>query len=586
MEKCLYALLISQCFLSQEPAQALQKVQTIPLVQSVSSEMVNESLISRLKFTCTSEQRIAFWCIVGVTGLGIVTYYRKSCKARLLNCFDWARRVHVTQMERDEQFYRAMAEGRLLGWLADNAETLWYRGADVNGVVHGKSPLHIVSANGNEREAQWLLAHQADKNKKDNAGMTPVMHAVMSREPATQALVYLFNQKGADFTIVDNSGESVLHKAVRNPTVLTERFIENLVTPETIDLPDKSTETPLLKLIVYHDPSPGIPDYTNLITRIANQLIDSQADTHLKDAEGKTALHRAIRHKYPNLVRRLLTCCNTADLAEIDQAIQDAITYQRYEMIDSLVHEAVPLYSVGRMMSPDEIKAYYEWMLLVWSLKTKQLAIVRQIISLRKTPQAILENFLWTVLHPAQNAAPAEMVTAGLVSCLIENGANVLGIRGGDTLLIQSVKRGKAFNPITRVILDAILQDIKIQHGEDIYLEPHTSGSRIHSARISDIINHKDADELDALAHAGTTANPEMVNLLMRYRSNSIVSPESGAPRTLSSLVSEVSPETTASSPSVLRSVVGTGIAVGGLALAAAKYAHVVAQVRAKFANG
>ena len=78
--------------------------------------------------------------------------------------------------------------------------------AYVNVVKPTPSQLNVAISKGDLAKVQQLVEIGVDVNKKDERGKTPLMYAILFKQP--QIVAYLIN-KGADFRATDSNGNSI-----------------------------------------------------------------------------------------------------------------------------------------------------------------------------------------------------------------------------------------------------------------------------------------------------------------------------------------------------------------------------------------
>lgn len=103
----------------------------------------------------------------------------------------------------------------------DAATATLQRGADVNELYHGSSPLHKVADAEFDTDlslAQLLIEHGADVNLKDSIGRSPLLIACSSwlkySEASSEAVCELLVDNGADCNDSDNRGTTPLLAAL------------------------------------------------------------------------------------------------------------------------------------------------------------------------------------------------------------------------------------------------------------------------------------------------------------------------------------------------------------------------------------
>jgi ankyrin repeat protein len=171
-----------------------------------------------------------------------------------------------------------------------NVEQVIYllgKGADPNlqnpsGKTALMAAFHLIYTNSDRpkvEEAQQmirlLLDSGADPNLQDKDGNTVMMH-IPRREFAEQ-----FLSAGADPTIKNSQGRTVLHRWY---SFLNRSLLDTVVSRGcSIDAPDLDGLTPLMFIAGY--------DYRFYNSGAIITLLRGGADPHLRDPEGRTALH-------------------------------------------------------------------------------------------------------------------------------------------------------------------------------------------------------------------------------------------------------------------------------------------------------
>jgi ankyrin repeat protein len=154
-------------------------------------------------------------------------------------------------------------------------------GADANAhLVSGETPLMEAARQGNLEVVRALLAAKADPNAHEGkGGQTALMWAVSNRQAAVVAELI---QQGADVNAHSKTGFTALMFAAQQGDTDSARLLlaakanANEVMPKTM-------ATPLLIAA-----SIGQPE-------VAALLLDNGADPNVKDANGFTPLHHAVR---------------------------------------------------------------------------------------------------------------------------------------------------------------------------------------------------------------------------------------------------------------------------------------------------
>jgi ankyrin repeat protein len=152
---------------------------------------------------------------------------------------------------------------------------------DVNRASFGVPPLHAACRKGHGKMIDFLIAHGADMELRDNAGRTPLLEAVM--HASYEAVLYLC-EAGASVSAVDDAGCGVLHYGVGDHK---EGIVEYLLSTENvtamIDNQDAAGDT-ALHIAIRERCGP-----------VAKLLVDAGARTDVVNKDGETALLLAKR---------------------------------------------------------------------------------------------------------------------------------------------------------------------------------------------------------------------------------------------------------------------------------------------------
>ena len=167
------------------------------------------------------------------------------------------------------------------------------KGADVNLQDHvGYTALHHAVESKNFDAVSCLVHNGADINLFTSYKDTPLMLACQSHN--MDAVNFLLN-KGADVNLQDRDGKSALHFACSD---ICYWLIQNLA---DVNMGDNHNWTPLMRASWNRD-----------VKKVA-MLIENGAKVDLRDVNGNTALHHAVRNSYyshectPEICLALLT---------------------------------------------------------------------------------------------------------------------------------------------------------------------------------------------------------------------------------------------------------------------------------------
>jgi uncharacterized protein len=154
-------------------------------------------------------------------------------------------------------------------------------GADPNAhLMAGETPLMEAARQGNLETVRALLAAKAEPNAhEDKGGQTALMWAVSNRQSAVVAELV---QHGADVNAHSKTGFTALMFAAQQGDADSARILLSAKANVNEVMP-KSGATPLIIASAI-----GHPDIVEL-------LLDTGADSNVKDANGFTSLHHAVR---------------------------------------------------------------------------------------------------------------------------------------------------------------------------------------------------------------------------------------------------------------------------------------------------
>ncbi|XP_065335612.1 serine/threonine-protein phosphatase 6 regulatory ankyrin repeat subunit B-like [Cloeon dipterum] len=164
----------------------------------------------------------------------------------------------------------------------------------------GKNALHHAAAEGNLSLVKHLLEKGVDLTLRDNQGMNALHHALENFE----VVLFLHEKNNELLGQRLQNGDTALHFALKTWDIDTDT-IHWLVEQCEIDLnvTNSEGETPLMLACM------------NRRWDVSKILLDKRVDIHVKDKNGRTALHYAV-NSYHDLVQEL--CKRGADLALTD----------------------------------------------------------------------------------------------------------------------------------------------------------------------------------------------------------------------------------------------------------------------------
>ena len=139
----------------------------------------------------------------------------------------------------------------------------------------GSNALHYV-AEDNLEMAQFLLGKGVNINAQGDFGETPLMRALISKQPK---LARLLVEKDADVSLVDNRLRTPLHVASADDVTMMRLLIEH---GADVNARDNKGNTPL-----FYVPYKGAQEYVDV-------LIKHGADINAKNYQGNSVLHHLI----------------------------------------------------------------------------------------------------------------------------------------------------------------------------------------------------------------------------------------------------------------------------------------------------
>ncbi|XP_071105461.1 uncharacterized protein [Haliotis cracherodii] len=155
----------------------------------------------------------------------------------------------------------------------------------------GDNILHLACEGGNKAIVQHLVSH-SNINTRGHHGLTPVMMAAVKGH---QSVFDLLVSEQADLTLVDKSGDSVLHLACQGGN---KAIVQHLVSPSNINTRGHNGFTPVMMSALKGHQS------------VFDLLISKQADLTLGDKDGKSVLHLACLGGNKAIVQHLVSPSN------------------------------------------------------------------------------------------------------------------------------------------------------------------------------------------------------------------------------------------------------------------------------------
>ena len=325
-------------------------------------------------------------------------------------------------------------------------------GVNVNTVdTDGRTPLHIAAAAGRARIIRVLLANGATMDALDKANHTPLDLAILQKQEKS---IRVLKAAGGKATVseapaivseppafVSNSTPkpavwqaepdkaskpapattystaNPLHEAASlgNLTQARQLLCQN---PALINQPDDQGNTPLMKAVA------------NKHAAMVSLLISKEANPHLRNAEGKTAMALAVsQNHYPTTQALIVGGAQEQQQASIHQShpLIIACTSHKEDEVRRLSASGADL----------QVTDKRGWTLLHHAARFGNTNIVKQLLDAGLNPNAG-DMDQWTPLHAAIWLQNEE-----IIKLLVERGANVNAQdRFGRTPLIDAARKG------------------------------------------------------------------------------------------------------------------------------------------------
>ncbi|XP_048242583.1 serine/threonine-protein phosphatase 6 regulatory ankyrin repeat subunit A-like [Haliotis rufescens] len=162
----------------------------------------------------------------------------------------------------------------------------------------GDSLLHLACQGGNTAIVQHLLS-PSNINSRGRHGWTPAMFAAVSGHQNVFGLL-VANQ--ADLTLVDTSGDSLLHLACQGGNTA---IVQHLLSPSNINSRGRHGLTPAMKAAMHGHES------------VFDLLVSNQADLTPVDTSGDSLLHLACQGGNTAIVQHVLSPSNINNRGEL-----------------------------------------------------------------------------------------------------------------------------------------------------------------------------------------------------------------------------------------------------------------------------
>jgi len=163
--------------------------------------------------------------------------------------------------------------------------------------AEGRTLLHEAAQRGNEVLVDYLITQDFALNTQDKHGDTPLLLAVKNKHtPVASKLL----AKGAYATTADNTGRTPLHVALENQSHFRALIPTLINNGANVNAQDKHGVTPLM--VYASNASFGWGTSRSSLKQgekayaLAQLLLSKGARVNVVDAQGQTALHKALAH--------------------------------------------------------------------------------------------------------------------------------------------------------------------------------------------------------------------------------------------------------------------------------------------------
>lgn len=174
----------------------------------------------------------------------------------------------------------------------------------------GDFPLSVASAHGHMPVVALLLARGAQINRRDGAGLTPLMCAIIGEQWRTAQ--YLVSQPGLDVNVQSHSGSTALMLAARHSFGLVASLV---ALGARLDLQDDAWRSALLYAADANNRE--IAEY--LIVQGANWLIRNKDGDTAANLLGRQFVFQAVEKRRREMENLLKQCIKCDDLDELER---------------------------------------------------------------------------------------------------------------------------------------------------------------------------------------------------------------------------------------------------------------------------
>ena len=233
------------------------------------------------------------------------------------------KRMEKNQDKLNEDLAAAASEGNVA-----ETDKLLALGANVNSTSSGKTPLHWAAQGCHEKVAERLLNAEAQVDAKDEGGRTPLHWAAAARSEKCKKLAELLVKAGAKVSATDHNGRTPVEfaglsmaKTLVKLGKLDNKLDEDLAAAASEGNVAETDKLLALGANVNSTSSGKTPLHwaaQGCHEKVAERLLNAEAQVDAKDEGGRTPLHWAARpENFSNLQRNLGTAEKCTKLAEL-----------------------------------------------------------------------------------------------------------------------------------------------------------------------------------------------------------------------------------------------------------------------------